>query len=509
MNPTIAPGIWTTPATTPMYLEPIAVVGLGGIFPQAGSIAEFWQNLIRGVDTHEEVPLDRWNPADFYHPDPGAPDKSYTTVGCFVKNLPFKPWEFRITPKTSERMDKAQKMMLLSTREALQDAGLLDKAFDRSRVQVVAGTSIGEDTFTCAPRLYFDHMSAAFQSSPTFQRLSPADQATLIAEARAQVQSQSLEMNEDTMSGMLPNIVAGRVAHCFDLRGGNSTVDAACAASLGALDYALKSLRMGETDLVVLGGSESGNNPFGYAAFCKTRALSVKGRSTPFDASADGFVMGEGCGVVLLKRLSEAERDGDKIYAVLRSVGISSDGMGKGITAPNSKGQMLAMGRAYQLAGINPATVGMVEAHGTSTRVGDAAEVASLTEVFRAHVTQPGTIALGSVKSMIGHLRAAAGIAGLIKAILSVHHGILPPTINYQTPNPNMDIANSPFYVNTQARYWPESPLPRRAAINSFGFGGTNFHALVESYDPNFYKSAYYQAEVSNSESSQRLNPSR
>jgi trans-AT polyketide synthase, acyltransferase and oxidoreductase domains len=480
----------------PTLIEPIAVVGMGGILPDANNIEEFWHNLLTGHDAIREIPQDttfRWKQDLFYNPDPRVADKSYSKIGAFVPNFQFKPMEFRLTPKTIQQMDRGQKMALLATREAFRDSGYHDKPFDRQRVRVIIGTSLPEFHDLGAPRLFFDQIVDGFQQTELFRSLPESVQTQMIDQARAYVCRDIPTCSEDTMPGGLPNIVAGRVAFCFDLQGGNVILDAACAASLGALDYAIKSLRMGDIDMVVMGGADSAMSAGSYVAFCKTFALSAKG-SYPFDSRADGFVMGEGCGILLLKRLSDAEQAGDQIHAVIRSCGSSSDGKGRGITAPSMEGQVLAMQRAYNDSGINPATIGFIEAHGTSTSLGDSTEFASLANYFG---TMQHPIYLGSVKSMVGHLKAAAGVAGLIKAILAAKYGKVPPTLNFESPNPQIDLANSPFKINTITCDWTHTAhTPRRVAVNSFGFGGTNFHVIVEAYDAEFYRSEQFRQEL-------------
>ena len=236
--------------------------------------------------------------------------------------------------------------------------------------------------------------------------------------------------------------------------------------------------------MVILGGADTVQNPFTYLAFSKTQAFSPRGRCRPFDASADGIVISEAIAVLVLKRLADAERDGDRIYAVIKGVGASSDGRAKGLTAPRPEGQIRALRRAYAKAGVAPATVGYVEAHGTGTAAGDLAEIQALTEVFAAAGVARGGCALGSVKSLIGHTKCAAGLAGLINAALALHHEVLPPTIGVVEPNPRAHLDESPFHISARTRPWLHGKRghPRRAGVSAFGFGGTNFHAVLEAY---------------------------
>jgi acyl transferase domain-containing protein len=291
------------------------------------------------------------------------------------------------------------------------------------------------------------------------------------------------EWTEDSFAGILLNVAAGRVANRFDFGGTNFTVDAACASSLAAVHLAVRELQCGSSDMVIAGGADTVQSPFGFLCFSSAGALSPGGRCRPFDAGADGIAISEGLGIVVLKRLADAERDGDRIYAVIDGTGGSSDGRAPGLTAPRPSGQRLAVERAYAQAGVPARTVGLVEAHGTGTVVGDAAEIETLIDVYGRDGAPPRAIAIGSVKSMIGHTKCAAGMAGLIKASLALHHRILPPTLHVSSPNAKLTRADSPFYVNTAPRPWLVSDVPRRAAVSSFGFGGTNFHAVLQEYE--------------------------
>ena len=285
---------------------------------------------------------------------------------------------------------------------------------------------------------------------------------------------------------MLANIVSGRIANRFDLGGMNCIVDAACASSLGAVSMAIAELTSYRADMMLTGGVDTDNSIVAYMCFSKTPAVSRSQQTRPFDADSDGMMLGEGVGMLLLKRLEDAERDGDKIYAVIRGIGTSSDGRHKSIYAPRPEGQVKALRRAYQEAGFAPTSVGYIEAHGTGTMAGDPAEVTALKTFFGEDNSEQEQIALGSVKSQIGHTKAAAGAASLIKTALSLHHKVLPPTINITKPNPKLELENSLLYLNTETRPWmrTKEDTPRRAGVSSFGFGGTNYHVVLEEYEP-------------------------
>ena len=301
------------------------------------------------------------------------------------------------------------------------------------------------------------------------------------------VNEHSPKVDEDTMPGELANVVSGRVANLLDLQGPNHAMDAACASSMAAVMDACRLLQTRQADVMLAGATDRTMDPATYAKFSAIGALSPT-HSTPFDARANGFVMGEGAGVMVLKRLSDAISDDDVIHAVIRGVGGSSDGRGKGITAPSQRGQIQAIARAYNQAGYPASSVELVEAHGTSTKVGDATELSTLTRLW-TDAESGDNVAVGSIKSQIGHLKAAAGIAGIIKSVMALHHRTIPPSAGFETPNPTVDWPNIPFFVPTQAREWPvPSNHPRRAGVSAFGFGGTNFHIALEGYDPSYHQ---------------------
>ena len=306
-----------------------------------------------------------------------------------------------------------------------------------------------------------------------------------VKEICAKISSNYVDWQENTFPGVLGrSCVAGRIANRLGTGGTNCVTDAACASSLAAVAMGVSELLLGDSDLVVTGGADTMNDIFMYECFSKTTALSPTGDCRPFSDQADGTMLGEGFGMVAMKRLSDAERDGDKIYALLKGIGTSSDGRAKSVYAPVPKGQARALRRAYEQAGYGPETVELVEAHGTGTKAGDAAEFDALRTVFtESGRDEKGFCALGSVKSQIGHTKAAAGAAGMIKAVLALHHKVLPPTIKVDRPNPLMELNDSPFHLSNQARPWARSDdHPRRASVSSFGFGGSNFHLALEEY---------------------------
>ncbi|WP_428897949.1 malonyl CoA-acyl carrier protein transacylase [Parelusimicrobium proximum] len=463
-------------------IEPIAVIGIGAIMPKALNKETFWQNILEGKNCITEVPpATHWDPALFYSPDHKAEDKTYSKIGGFIEGFQFNSLKYRIPPQVAKQMDSVQHLAIETTAMALADSGYDQKPFDRARTAVIIGNAMGgmkqEMSNTRANKEYFYEI---IKKTPYFQNLPAAQQQAVLAEIEAGVKDKFLPITEDTMPGELANVIAGRVANVFDVNGTNFTVDAACATSLAAIDQAVNGLRMNNYDMVICGGVDQMMSASAYIKFSKIGALSAEG-SCPFDKKANGFVMAEGSGVVILKRLSDAVKDGDKIYSVIRAIGASSDGKGKGITAPNPKGQKIAVEKTFEQLDYGPADIGLMEAHGTSTAVGDKVEVNALNEVFAE--AKPGSIALGSIKSQIGHAKAAAGIASFIKAALALYNKVLPPSINFTEPNPAVDWATSPFKVQTKTEEW-KSDRVRRANVSSFGFGGTNFHVALEEFHP-------------------------
>ena len=451
----------------------VAIVGMASLVPGAADVRRFWENTLNRVDSIIEVPDDRWNWRLYYDADPKAPDKITSRWGGFVPEIPFDPLQYGMPPTSLPSIEPLHLLTLEVVRAALDDAGYRERAFPRERTAVVLGAGGGAAQLA---------MGYAFRSYlPLLDTVIPGAGA----EALAKCGHLLPEWTEDSFPGILLNVAAGRVANRFDFGGSNFTVDAACGSSLAAAAVAVRELESGAADVVVLGGVDTVQNPFTYLAFSKTQAFSPRGRCRPFDAKADGIVISEGVAVVVLKRLADAERDGDKIYAVIKGLGSSSDGRAKGLTAPRFEGQVRALERAYENSGVSPLSIGYVEAHGTGTAAGDHAEVSALKDVFTEAGAEPGRCALGSVKSLIGHTKCAAGLAGLINAALALHHKVLPPTIGVETTNPKAGISGSPFHVSTRPRPWlrHDPRLPRRAGVSAFGFGGTNFHAVLEAYE--------------------------
>ena len=461
-----------------MSKTPVAIIGMAGIFPKAKNLREYWSNIINEVDCITEVPASRWKIEDYYDSNPNTPDKTYCKRGGFIPDIDFNPMEFGLPPNILEVTDVAQLLSLVVAKEALADAGYRDAEESiRQRTGVVLGIGGGQKLITpLTSRLQYPVWEKVLRSSG----LSPDDTEKIVEKIKLAY----IPWTENSFPGMLGNVISGRVANRLDLGGMNCVVDAACASSLSALRMALSELTEHRSDMMITGGVDTDNTIFMYMSFSKTPAFSPQGQIRPFDADADGMLIGEALGMMVLKRLSDAERDGDRIYAVIKGMGTSSDGKYKSIYAPRSSGQALALRRAYQDAGFAPETVGLIEAHGTGTVAGDPTEFAGLKQVFGENNPKKSYIALGSVKSQIGHTKSAAGAVSLIKVALGLHHKVLPPTINVTRPNPKLEIEDSPFYLNTKTRPWltTNQSIPRRAGVSSFGFGGTNFHVVLEEY---------------------------
>lgn len=450
----------------------IAIIGLSCFYPQATGLWQYWHNILAKTHAVIEIPASHWDWRAYYDPDPRARDKMVSKWGGFMSDILFDPLKYGITPKSIPQIEPLQLLLLEAVHQALGDAGYLERPFNRERTCAILG--IGGGGMPLSVAYGFRACMPLVDSIPGV----PIKSQTIIDLGEGILP----EWTEDSFPGILLNVAAGRVANRFNLGGPNMAIDAACGSSLAALYAGVRELQDQTSDVAIVMGGDAVQTPYAYVAFSKTHALSPRGRCRPFDAEADGIALAEGVGVAILKRLADAERDGDRIYAVIKGVGASSDGRDKGLTAPRAEGQLRALRRAYAQARISPARVGLVEAHGTGTVVGDQTEARAIGQLFREAGGQPQSCALGSVKSMIGHSKCAAGIAGLIKTTFALYHKILPPTL-VEKPNPKANLDGGPLYLNTEARPWIHGqPYPRTAGVSAFGFGGTNFHTVLEEY---------------------------
>ncbi|MGJ8669686.1 MAG: SDR family NAD(P)-dependent oxidoreductase [Oceanococcus sp.] len=458
----------------------IAIIGIGMIMPQIDDADGFWNKVLHQQSTITEVPKDRWDQALYFDPDKNARDKVYAKWGGFLDEIVFDPTEFGIPPNSMKSIDPMQLLSLEATARALRDARLgqeFNNDFDRENTSIIlgAGGGIGDLGMQLGlrselPRFVEDPEDAVWDRLP--------------------------EWTNESFAGVLLNVTAGRIANRMDFGGLNFTVDAACGSSLAAITLATQELESGRSNVAIAGGVDTVQGPFGYLCFSKTQALSPKGRARSFDKNADGIVISEGVCVTVMKRLADAQRDGDRIYAVIKAASGSSDGRALGMTAPLPKGQQRALNRAYKKAGFSPASLGMVEAHGTGTAVGDKAEAETVTNTLIAAGAQPRSVALGSVKTLVGHTKCAAGVTGLVKTALSLYHRVLPAHYGVDQPIDVIADKAAPTYLLKQPRPWlRNSAAPRRAAVSAFGFGGTNFHAVLEEYRPGWGADAPTGAE--------------
>ena len=421
--------------------EPVAVVGIGCRFP--GDVVgpeSFWRLLVNGEDAISEVPADRWDAEAFYDPDPAAPGRMTTKWGGFVSDVAgFDADFFAISPREAAAMDPQQRMLLEVAWEALEHAGIPPDSLGGTRTGVMMGLSTWDYTIVNLER--------------------------------------GAEIDAYLSTGNPHSTAVGRISYLLGLRGPAVAVDTACSSSLVAVHLACQSLRLRESDLALAGGVQLSLSPFTSIALSKWSALSPRGRCRTFDAGADGFVRGEGAGVVVLKRLSDAVRDGDRVLAVVRGSAVNQDGRSNGLTAPNVLAQRDVITDALRAGAVAPDTVNYVEAHGTGTVLGDPIEFEALAATYGRG---DAPCALGAVKTNLGHLEAAAGIAGFIKAVLVLQRGQIPPNLHFSRWNPAIDASATRLVVPTDITPWPQCPGPRRAGVSSFGISGTNAHVVLE-----------------------------
>jgi thioester reductase-like protein len=428
--------------------SPIAIVGIGCRFPGGASTpSAFWDLLVRGVDATCEVPADRWDAQAFYDPDPDVPGKAYTTRGAFLDQIAaFDPKFFGISPREALGMDPQQRLLLEVTWEAIEDAGI--------PVRRLRGTATGVWIGMCA----HDHARRGLWTG------NPED------------------VDAYNALGSSNSVAAGRISYVLDLRGPNVQIDTACSSSLVAVHQATASLRWGECDIALVGGVNLMSAPEMTIALCKLRALARDGRCKTFDASADGYGRGEGCGMVVLKRLEDAVSAGDRIYATIRGTAVNHGGQGNGLTAPNRLSQEAVMRAALANAQIAPKDVGYVETHGTGTLLGDPIEILASSRVYGHDRSPDQPLKIGALKTQIGHLEGAAGIAGLIKVALCLSHAELTPLLHLRAPNPTVPWAELPVRLVTESSPWPLEGNTRLAGVSSFGISGTNAHAVLEQW---------------------------
>ncbi|MEU8588780.1 beta-ketoacyl synthase N-terminal-like domain-containing protein [Streptomyces sp. NPDC048664] len=464
---------------------PVAIVGMAVLLPGASGLDAYWQNLVRGVDAITDVPETRWD-TDYYRPgsahEPAVAHQVYCRRGGFVDDLAeVEVTRFGIMPNSVPGTEPDQLIALNVAAAALTDAGGPERLPDRHRVGVV----LGRGGYLTPGLVRLDQrVRTATQLVRTLAELLPDVDPGQLDQIREAFTERLGPDSPESAIGLVPNLAASRIASRLDLRGPAYTVDAACASSLVAVDQAVRELAGGRCDVMFAGGVHHCHDITLWSVFSQLRALSPSQRIRPFHRDADGILIGEGTGVVVLKRLADAERDGDRVYAVIRGTGVASDGRAAGLVNPDPGGQAHAVRQAWRAAGLDPAvpgSIGLLEAHGTATPAGDTAELATLLDVFGPAVTQGRDRAvIGSVKSMIGHTMPAAGVAGLVKAALAVHHGTLLPTLHCDDPHPALTATR--FRPLDRAAPWERTDAQpvRRAAVNAFGFGGINAHVVLE-----------------------------
>ena len=464
--------------------EDVAIIGMACIFPGASDLEAYWQNILAKVDAVTDPPPEAWDPAMYYDPDATSGEWIYCKRGGFLGPLAkFNPLDYGIMPTGLDGGEPDQWLTLKVAHDALADAGYLERLRENPAERHRTAVILGKGTYLNRGNLNMvQHTLVVEQTLRVLQALHPEYSRKDLELIRAELKRRLPPFNAETAPGLVPNITAGRVANRLDLMGPSYTVDAACASSLVAVEIALQALHSRQYDLALVGGVQVATPIPVLSLFCQLGALSHRQEIRPFDQDADGTILGEGIGVIVLKRRIEAEQDGDRIYAVIKGVGTASDGRARTVLTPRVEGEELALRRAYEMAGVHPETIGLIEAHGTGTPVGDLAEIQALHAVFgerRGHLPR---IALGSVKSMIGHTMPAAGMAGLIKAALALYYKVLPPTLHCGKPNPKLELEKTDLYINTETRPWIHGALdaPRRAGVNAFGFGGINAHVVLE-----------------------------
>ncbi|MCP4397700.1 MAG: polyketide synthase, partial [bacterium] len=445
--------------------HPIAIVGIGGIFPGASNVEEFWKNIEGGVSAAREVPPERWPLAleDAFDSERGRPDKVYSTRGCCVNDFDFQAEGFALEPALLKALDPVFHLALHTVREALDDANLGD--FKLAKTGVILGNIA---------------LPTKSMSDITAEILGRTFEEKVLGTASASDGLSTHPLNRHAVG-----LVAGLVRKAFNFGGSSYTVDGACAASLYAINYALGELLSGRADVMVSGGVCRPDIAFTQMGFCQLGALSPSGTCAPFDANNDGLVVGEGAGIFVLKRLEDALRGGNHIYALIRGIGFSNDRRGN-LLAPDSEGQIRAMRMAYESAGWQPQDVDLIECHATGTPVGDVVEFGSLKTLWKDEGRRAKPCVIGGVKSNVGHLLTGAGAAGLMKTVLALKYRTLPPTANFSTPNPKLELEKSPFEILTRSKPWDkrDEQTPRRAAVSAFGFGGINAHLLLEEWEP-------------------------
>jgi enediyne polyketide synthase len=461
----------------------IAVVGMACRYPDAGSPQELWENVLAGRRAFRRLPDERTRLADYWAPEPTAPDRFHASQAAVIEGYRFDRVAFTVAGSTYRATDLTHWLALDVAARALGDAGFPDgDGLPRERTGVVVGNTLtGEFSRANLLRLRWPYVRRTVAAQLRAEGWDDDRLSAFLAGLERRYKQPFPPIDEDSLAGGLSNTIAGRICNHFDLKGGGYTVDGACSSSLLSVVTACRSLLSGELAVAVAGGVDLSIDPFELVGFAKAGALAT-GEMRVYDRDSNGFWPGEGCGMVVLMREADARAAGHRVYATIAGWGVSSDGKG-GITRPELAGYQLALRRAYQRTGFDITTVGLFEGHGTGTAVGDATELAALSEARRAADPAAPPAAIGSVKAMIGHTKAAAGVAGLIKATLAVHHEVLPATVGCVNPHPVLTGGRPALRVLTTAESWPAG-VPVRAGVTAMGFGGINTHVVLERPGP-------------------------
>ena len=436
------------PDSAILNADPIAIVGIGCRFPgNVRTPEDCWRVLADGIDAVTEVPGDRWPSDEYYDPDPKVAGKTNSRWGGFIPDASlFDPVLFGISPREAASIDPQQRLLLEVAWEGIQDSGRAPESLAGSRTGVFMGIC-----------------------SSDYERLSLED---------------AFSINSNTCTGAYRSVASGRISYLLDLRGPSVSVDTACSSSLVAVHNACQSLRSGESDLALAGGVSLHLLPEHYVGLARLGMLAADGRCKPFDAAGDGFVPSEGCGLVLLRRLSDALADGDRIYAVIRGSAINQDGRSNSLTAPSGLAQQDVVLAALRNGHVSPSSISYIETHGTGTALGDPIEVEALAAVLGAPVAGALPCVLGAAKSNFGHLEAAAGVLGLIKAALALHKEEIPANLHFKKLSPHISLEGTRFCIPTLSKPWLRGNAPRFAGVSAFGFSGTNAHLVLEESPP-------------------------
>ncbi len=454
-----------------MNNAPIAITAAATLMPGSLTFRDFWRHIAQKCDFITDVSEKYWSIKDYFDSDPKARDKTYCYRGGFLGEIDFPAVEFGIPPKMLSEIDTSQLLSLIVAKHLLEQAQKHSET-SMDDISVILGATGGTKLFCeSACRLEYPKIAKAMR------KVGIDD--TKIQEVVDLYAAQFCDWTESTFPGLLINVITGRITNRLNLGGENCAIDAACASALAAISYGIEKLRVGSTRMVISGGVDTSNAIPMFMCFSKTPALSPTMDIRPFSKDADGTLLGEGIAMIAMKRLEDAERDGDTILGVIRGIGRSSDGRAKSIYAPSPEGQIKALDRCYKDAGYAPESIELVEGHATGTKAGDKSEYETMCQVFKSDKSK-NYCGLGSVKSQYGHTKGAAGAVGLVKVLGSLVNRVLLPTIKAENP---LDVDDTAFFINTECRPWfKKDQHPRRAGVSAFGFGGTNYHLTIEEY---------------------------